>query len=41
MQKDRAADARLRKLTKTYGVVAESVRAVQVACVQVVALYGS
>ena len=36
----RAAEARLRSLTKTYGVVPESVRAVQVACVQGVALYG-
>jgi len=33
--------ARLRTLTKTYGVVPESVRAVQVVCVQAVALYGS
>jgi len=41
MKKDRAAEARLRTLTKTYGVVPESVRAVQVACVQAVALYGS
>ena len=41
MKKVRAAEARLRTHTKTYRVVHESVRAVQVACVQVVALYGS
>ena len=41
MKKARAAEARLRTLTHTYGVVPESVRAVQVACVQAVALYGS
>jgi hypothetical protein len=41
MKKARAAEARLRTLTKTYGVVPESVRAVQVVCVQAVALYGS
>jgi len=41
MKQARAADARLRTLTKTYSVVPESVRAVQVACVQAVALYGS
>jgi hypothetical protein len=41
MKKARAAEARLRTLTKTYGVVPESVRAVQVACIQAVALYGS
>jgi len=41
MKKARAAEARLRTLTKIYGVVPESVRAVQVACVQAVALYGS
>jgi len=41
MKKARAAEARLRSLTKTYPVVAESVRGVQVACVQAVALYGS
>jgi len=40
MKKGRAAEARLRRLTKTYGVVPESLRAVQVACFQVVALYG-
>jgi len=37
----RAAGARLRTLTKTYGVVPESMRAIQIACVQAVALYGS
>jgi len=41
MKKATAAEARLRTLTKTYGVVPESVRAVQVACVQAVVLYGS
>jgi ribonuclease HI len=41
MKKARAAEARLRTLTKTYGVVPESVRAVKGACVQAVALYGS
>jgi len=41
MTKVRAAEARLRTLTKIYGVVPESVRAVQVACVPAVALYGS
>jgi len=41
MKKARAAEARLRTLTKTYGVDPESVRAVKVACVQAVALYGS
>jgi len=41
MTKARAAEARLRTLTKTYGVVPESVRAVQLACIQAVALYGS
>jgi len=41
IKKARAAEARLRSLKKTYGVVPESVRAVQVACVQAIALYGS
>jgi len=41
MKKARETEARLRTLTKTYGVVPESVRAIQVACVQAVALYGS
>jgi hypothetical protein len=41
MKKARAAEARLQSLTKAYGVVPESVRAVQVACVQAVALHGS
>jgi len=41
MKKARAAGARFRTFTVTYGVVPESIRAVQVACVQTVALYGS
>jgi hypothetical protein len=41
MKKARAAEASLLTLTKTYCVVSESVRAVQVACVQAVALYCS
>jgi len=41
MKKARVAEARFRTLTKTYGVVPESVRAVQVACVQAVAQDGS
>ena len=41
MKKARAVEARLRTLTKTYGVVPESVSAFQVACVQAVTLYGS
>jgi len=41
MKKARAAEARLRTLTTTYGIVPESVTAVQVACVQAVALCGS
>jgi hypothetical protein len=41
MKKARAAEARLRSLTRTYGVVPACVRAVQIACVQAVALYGS
>jgi len=41
MKKARAAEARLRTLTKTYGVVPGRVRAVQVARVQAVALYRS
>ena len=40
-RKARAAEGRLRTLTKTYGVVPETVRAVQVACIQAVAVYGS
>jgi hypothetical protein len=32
MKKARAAEARLATLTKSYGVVSESIRAVQVAC---------
>ena len=41
MKKARAAEARLRTLTKTYGVLPEISRAVQVPRVQAVALYGS
>jgi len=41
MKKARGTEARLRTLTKTYGAVPERVRAVQVTCIQVVALYGS
>jgi hypothetical protein len=41
MKKARAAEARLRTLTKTYGIVPDSGRAVQVASVQAVAQYGS
>jgi len=41
MKAARAAEARLRTITKTYRVVPESVRAVRVAWVQAVALYGS
>jgi len=37
----RAAEARLRLLTKTYGIVPEIIWVAQVACVQAVALYGS
>jgi len=41
MMNARAAEARLRTFTGTYGIVPESISAVQVACVQAVALYGS
>ena len=41
MKKSRAAEATLGTLTKTYGVVPENVGAVQLSCVQAVALYGS
>jgi len=41
VKKARAAEARLRTLTKTYAVVPQSVMAGQVVCVQAVALYGS
>jgi len=40
-KKARAAEARLPTLTKTYGVVLESVRAIQVVCIQAVELYGT
>jgi len=39
MRKTRAAEARLRTLTETYGVVPGSVQAVQIACIQAVAQY--
>jgi len=41
MKKARAAEARLRVLAKMHGIIPERVRAVQIACVQAVALYGS
>jgi len=41
MKKARAAEARLRVLTKMHGIIPERIRAVQIACVQAVALYGS
>jgi len=41
MKKAVAAEARLRTLTQTCGVVPESVGAVKLACVQAVAQYGS
>ena len=41
MKKSRAAETRLRSLTKTYGIVHESLRGVQMACFQAIALYGS
>jgi hypothetical protein len=41
MKQARAAEAMLQTLTKTYSVVPESVRPVQGACIQAVALYGS
>ena len=41
MKRARAAEARLRTLPKTYSMVPETVRAVQVACLQAVAQYGS
>jgi len=41
MKRARAAEARLQTLTKAYSLVPESVRAIQVAGFQVVALYGS
>jgi len=41
MTKARAAEARLCTLTKTYGIVPESIRAFQVACVNAVELCGS
>jgi hypothetical protein len=41
MKKARAAEVGLRSLTRTYGVVPACVRAVPIACIQAVALYGS
>jgi hypothetical protein len=41
MKKARAAEARLRLLTKTYSAAPESVQAVQVAYVDAVELYAS
>jgi len=41
MNKARAAEPRLRVLTRMHGIVPERVRAVQIGCVQAVALYGS
>jgi hypothetical protein len=41
MKKARAAEAQLRALTKMHGIVPERVRAVQIASVQAIALYGS
>lgn len=41
MKKAKTAKAKHRMLTKTYGVISDSIRAVQIVCVQVVALYES
>jgi len=41
MKKAREAEARLHLLMRMHGIILELVRAVQVACVKVVALYGS
>jgi hypothetical protein len=41
MKTAREAEARLQTLTKMYRDVPERVRAIQIACVQAVALYGS
>jgi len=41
MKLARAAEARLRVLKKMHGIIPDRVRAVQIACVQAVALYGS
>ena len=41
MRKARAAEARQGALTRMHGIIPEPVRAVQIACVQAVALYGS
>jgi predicted amidohydrolase len=41
LKKARAAEARLCVLMGMHGIIPERVRAVQIACVQAVALYGS
>jgi len=41
MKRASAAEVRLRSLTETYVIVPVSLQAVQVACVNAVALYGS
>jgi len=41
MEMCNSAEARLRTLTKTYGLVPESIRAIQMVCVTAVALYGT
>jgi hypothetical protein len=41
MKKASAAESRLHVLTRMHGIIPELVRAVQIACVQAVALYGS
>jgi len=41
MKKAGAAEARLRSLTQTYGVVPACVGAIQITCVQAIVLYGS
>jgi hypothetical protein len=41
IKKDSAAEARLHVLTKMHGIIPARVRAVQIACVQAVTLYGS
>jgi len=41
MKIERAAEVRLRTLTKTYGFIPESVRAVHVVCIHAVAPFGS
>jgi len=41
IKKTSAAEAQLRSLKQPYGVVPACVRAVHIACVQAIALYGS